>query len=119
MRRFGCLISPVAGLLTTFVGVFLIARLWDACDAGINDSANSYGLVPYAALLLLVTTAWWAITIGAVSPRSPVLALSGALLGSLLLLWAFVAVLYRSGEYLSVQCWPGRDPSWWPAWIPI
>ncbi|RST08309.1 hypothetical protein EF910_03190 [Streptomyces sp. WAC07149] len=89
----GCVLIPVAGLATGLLGIRLLAAAWQACDAGVNASANGLALLCYGAFLTLLALAWWGTALGYVGPRNAAAALLAGTAGSAVMVWAFIAVL--------------------------
>lgn len=111
--------APVGGLLTGIVGVTLVGRAWNSCDIGTSGAANSLGLALAFIPLWLVATAVWAVVFATAGRRSMTAAAGCALLGSLLLLWAFMAWKHAPAGYPAPVCAPDNVPPWWPGWLPL
>ncbi|NEC26626.1 hypothetical protein G3I20_08650 [Streptomyces sp. SID8111] len=112
-RLHGCL-GTVVGLALAVLAAMLLGRAWNACDAGVNNAANSSFL-----LVLFIPGLWTVLLLGWVAV--------GALLGNRPLLHAFslavtlIAVswcalsLFWSGT--TYDC-PNGVPAWWPSFLP-
>ncbi|MFC8362852.1 hypothetical protein ACFUIY_23640 [Streptomyces griseorubiginosus] len=103
------------GLALAVATAMLLGRAWNACDVGVNDTANSTFLtwlfIP--GLWAVLVLAW--VAVGALlgnHPRVHALALAATLLG---LAWCAVSILWQGDA--SPAC-PDGLPAWWPRLVP-
>ncbi|MET9293861.1 hypothetical protein [Streptomyces sp. NPDC003077] len=118
----GCVIAPLVGGLVALVGTFLLGRIWQACDIGVNAAANGFGLLLAFVPAWALATAWWGMSLLVVGRRSKAAALVLAVLGSLAVVWGLVAWQHEPGGSYPVSqasCAPDNVPRWWPGWLPV
>ncbi|MFF5445818.1 hypothetical protein [Streptomyces sp. NPDC012888] len=95
----GCVAAPLGGLATGAAGAVLLSAAWRACDVGVNASANSFALLLYVPVLVLLAAAWWGLAVGYAARWSLPAGLLAGLLGSAVMVWVFVALLREPGGY--------------------
>ncbi|MET7383874.1 hypothetical protein [Streptomyces sp. NPDC005385] len=112
-RLHGCL-GLVVGVALALLTTMLLGRATNACDAGVNNAANSvfllYFFIPALSALLLM--GW--VMVGAVLGGHPLLhtvALAVTLLG---LCWCALSFFWSG---VTPTC-PDGVPLWWPGSLP-
>ncbi|GAA4973776.1 hypothetical protein HD597_005176 [Nonomuraea thailandensis] len=109
----------LGGAVTALAGVWIVARAWATCDVGVSGLANLLALMFYAApLWALATLTWWVGT-GLPGRRVLLARLAVSVLGSLALIWAFMAWQHSPGGDYPVSSCPDNVPPWWPRWLPL
>lgn len=102
----GTALAPATALLTAA----LLARAWNACDIGVNGSANStFLLVLFIPVLTIVLLTVWLSAV-ALLGRRPLL--TAAVGGALVLTTSWCAVSLFLGD-ATAYC-PDGVPPWWP-----
>lgn len=112
-RLHGCL-GTVVGLVLAVLTAMLLGRGLSACDAGVNNSANSTFL-----LFLFIPCLWALLVLGWVAvgallgnrPLLHALALVVVLLG---ISWCALSLFWSGTTY---DC-PSGVPPWWPGLLP-
>jgi hypothetical protein len=118
------MVGPVVCVATSAgaaVGTaMLLGRIWNACDVGVNSSANSMALlffyIPVVFVVSVVLTGAVYATTQRVS-RAPALAGGAAAIAAVAVVWATLS-LFHGGDYPSPIC-DNNIPRWWPDWIPL
>ncbi|MEU1466740.1 hypothetical protein ABZ434_00710 [Streptomyces sp. NPDC005761] len=106
----GTALAPATALLTAA----LLGRAWNACDAGVNSSANStFLLVLFVPVLTIVLLAVWLSAVALLGRRPLVAAAAGAAL-VLTASWGAVSLFLGDATY---YC-PDGVPPWWPDALP-
>ncbi|MEW2166529.1 hypothetical protein AB0912_26555 [Streptomyces sp. NPDC007084] len=112
-RLHGCL-GLVVAVLLAMLTTMVLGRALNACDAGVNNAANStfllYFFIPALSAVLLM--AW--VLLGALLGGRPFL--HAVVLGAALLALCWCALaFFWSG--VTPNC-PGGTPGWWPHLLP-
>ncbi|SCF72717.1 hypothetical protein GA0115259_101646 [Streptomyces sp. MnatMP-M17] len=112
-RLHGCL-GTVVGLALAVLTAMLLGRALSACDAGVNNAANStFLLFLFIPCLWAVLLLGW-VAVGALLGNRPflhALALVVVLLG---LSWCAISLFWSDITY---DC-PSGVPPWWPGFLP-
>jgi hypothetical protein len=113
-RLRGGLGTLVGSALTVFTAVLLGSAL-NACDAGVNNSANSIFL-----LFLFIPCLWtvlllsW-VAVGVLFGNRPPLHAFALAMTLIALCWCAFSLFWSGAGY---SC-PSGVPSWWPGFLPV
>lgn len=120
MRLVGPAVCAAVSALAALATVMMLGRIWNTCDVGVNNSANSIAL-----LLLYLPGVFTVAAVTTGLAYTGVRRLSGStMLASFSVVIAAVAVgwvtlwLFHGDEYPSPIC-DNNIPPWWPSWIPL
>ncbi|MCQ4213534.1 hypothetical protein, partial [Streptomyces longispororuber] len=105
----------------SYAAVVLLVRAWDACEIGVNASANSLSLAPGFLALWASVAVSWRMAFGALAGRSVAAAVGVAVVATFMCCWVMVAVCggAPAGYPVSIpECAPDNVPGWWPVWLP-
>jgi dipeptide/tripeptide permease len=112
-RLHGCLGSVVV-LAVALLTALLLGRAWNACDAGVNSSANAgFLLVIFIPVLWLILMAIW-LGMGALLRQRPVLRAFAVGILILAVSWCAISLFWEGDTY---HC-PSGVPPWWPSFVP-
>jgi hypothetical protein len=119
-RASAWLISAALGIAVSIAGVVLLARLWTACEVGVNSSGNAFALLFFYGPALCLWTILTTVLVSTWTARLSMLWMSiCVLLVELAGLWLFLIILHSpGGGYPSPVC-IDNVPPWWPQWIPL
>jgi hypothetical protein len=103
------------GLTFAWALTQVVAKAWNACDVGVNASANSYELTLFVfPALFMVTAAVVALTLR-LTPGH-IVAAAVVVAELLLITWVVVAYVATPADYPDPIC-PGNVPAWLPSWL--
>ncbi|WP_393058803.1 hypothetical protein [Streptomyces sp. LN549] len=112
-RRLGWAGSVVATAVALLTAT-LLGRSWNACDVGVNNSANGgfllWVFIPVLAIVLLIV---WLGTVALLGRRPLVSAVVGGAL-VLTVSWCALSLFWGDATY---HC-PSGVPPWWPDFVP-
>jgi hypothetical protein len=111
----------VAGVISAYGGITMLARSWNDCEIGVNASANFWSLLPIFFGFWVAVALIWAIAFGLLGGRGLPLSFVVAATATLCAFWALMAIFHAPADYpVSVNCCaPDNAPPWWPDWLPL
>ena len=114
----GCLLPLSAGGVVAGATVWVVARIWDTCDVGVNGSANA-GVPLFCSLAMWgVFSVLWGLVLTLLGGRGAGKAYAVAIIAGVVVAWGTIAWIGVLDSYPAPVC-PGNVPSWWPGLLPV
>ncbi|MEV0696249.1 hypothetical protein [Streptomyces sp. NPDC050388] len=104
----------MVGLALAVLAAMLLGRVWNACDTGVNNAANS------SFLLFLFIPGLWAVlllgwvAVGALLGNRPFLHAFALAVTLIAVSWCALSLFWSGTTY---DC-PSGAPPWWPDFLP-
>jgi hypothetical protein len=120
MRLIGPAVCAAVSAMAALATVMLLGRIWNSCDVGVNNSANSIALLSlYLPGVFIVAALVTVLAYAAVrrAGGSTSLACLSAVVVAVAVGWVAVS-LFHGADYPSPIC-DNNVPVWWPSWIPL